>query len=154
MIGLGLDVLGHCRRFRASPDGRRPLHAKCKDGKYETELLTSFHKQLQSMHRMMYQVYEALEEMRKRVSTNPVDKIAGLAFLMGSRLIPAYYESESLEHAWTALVHTMTSACRGQLFSLCAEPGNAGKQWRPSWDQVMTMHPPFLPLLVLQYLSG
>ncbi len=42
---------------------------------------------------------EALEEMQKRVSTNQVDKIAGLAFLMGTYTIPAYYESESLEHA-------------------------------------------------------
>ncbi|KAK0430889.1 hypothetical protein EV421DRAFT_236437 [Armillaria borealis] len=82
-------------------------------------------------------VHEALEEMRKRVSTNPVDKIAGLAFLMYSRTIPAYYESESLEDAWTALVLSMDERRRAQLFFLCPEPGNAGKKWRPSWDQVM-----------------
>ncbi len=31
-----------------TPDG--PMHAECKDGKYETELLTRFHKELQSRH--------------------------------------------------------------------------------------------------------
>ncbi len=75
--------------------------------------------------------------MRKRVSTNPVDKIAGLAFLLNSRTIPAYYESESLEHAWTALVNSMDSWCRARFF-FCAEPGNADKKWQPSWDHVMT----------------
>ncbi len=128
-----------------TPDG--PLHAKCKDGKYETELLTRFHKQLQSMHELLWKVHEALKEMRKRVSTNPVDKIAGLAFLMVSDTIPAYYESESLEHAWTALVNVMNTNCRGSLF-LYAEPGNAGKKWRPSWgpgyDEASTCLPSLL----------
>ncbi|KAK0224584.1 hypothetical protein EDD85DRAFT_940921 [Armillaria nabsnona] len=135
-VGLSRVVAGD------TPDG--PLHTECKDGKYETELLTKFHKQLQSTHQMSYRVRDLLVEMRKRVSTNPVDKIAGLAFVMDSRRIPAYYESQSLEQAWTALVNTMTMGCRGPLFFLCAEPGNAGKKWRPSWDQVMAKPlPPF-----------
>ncbi|PBK76418.1 hypothetical protein ARMSODRAFT_1011668 [Armillaria solidipes] len=116
-----------------------PLHAEHKDGRYETELLTRFHKQLQSMHFMLSEVPEALEEMQKRVSTNPVDKIAGLSFVMNSQTIPVYYESESLEEAWTALVNSMHTMCRAQVFFLCPEPGNAGKKWRPSWDQVTVM---------------
>ncbi len=115
-----------------------PLRAEFKDGKYETELLTIFHKQLQSTHEMTFWVPEALKEMRKRVSTNPVDKIAGLAFLMDSDTIPAYHETESLEQAWTALANSMDEDCRGELFFLCAELGNTGRKWRPSWDQVMT----------------
>ncbi len=129
-----------------TPDG--PLHAECNwwDGKYETELLTRFHKQLQSMHVMTLGMREALVEMPKRVSTNPVDKIAGLAFLMGTNTIPAYYESQSLEHAWTALVNVMDAECRAPLFFLCPEPGNADKKWRPSWDQVMTKPLPARPI--------
>ncbi|PBL00181.1 hypothetical protein ARMGADRAFT_1072558 [Armillaria gallica] len=115
-----------------TPDG--PLHAKWK---YGTELLIRFHKQLESVDTVSYSLFEALEEMQKRVSTNPVDKIAGLAFLMGTNVIPAYYESESLEEAWTALVNEMDAQHRRVLL-LCAEPGNAGKKWRPSWNQVMT----------------
>ncbi|SJL13381.1 uncharacterized protein ARMOST_16823 [Armillaria ostoyae] len=118
-----------------TPDG--PLHAKRKDGKYETELLTRFHKQLQSTREASFLVFRALEEMRKRVSTNPVDKIAGLAFLMESATIPAYYESASLEEAWTALVNSLGAYCRAVLFFLCPEPGDRGPKWRPSWDQVM-----------------
>ncbi|KAK0433521.1 hypothetical protein EV421DRAFT_1718524 [Armillaria borealis] len=117
-----------------TPDG--PLHAECKDGKYETELLTRFHKQLRSTRELTLCVPEALEEMQKRVSTKPVDKIAGLAFLMGSGTIPAYYESASLEEAWTALVNSMYAGFRVQLFFVCPEPGDRGPKWRPSWDQV------------------
>ncbi|KAK0433513.1 hypothetical protein EV421DRAFT_1718568 [Armillaria borealis] len=113
-----------------------PLHAKCEGGKYETELLTRFHKQLQSTYRM-WEVREALEEMRKRVSTISVDKIAGLAFILGSESIPAYYESASLGEAWTALVNSMDAYGRAELFLLCPEPGDRGPKWRPSWDQVM-----------------
>ncbi|KAK0433507.1 hypothetical protein EV421DRAFT_2088592 [Armillaria borealis] len=118
-----------------TPDG--PMHAECKDGKYETELLTRFHKQLQSTHQAWFLVFRALEEMRNRVSTNPVDKIAGLAFLMVPDTIPAYYESASLEDAWTALVNSMDCIFRAELFFLCPEPGDRGPKWRPSWDQVM-----------------
>ncbi|KAK0436337.1 uncharacterized protein EV420DRAFT_239050 [Desarmillaria tabescens] len=78
-----------------------------------------------------------LEEMQNQVSTNPVDKVAGLAFLMWSEKIPAYYESQSLEEAWTALVNSMDALRRGEFFFLCPEPGNAGRKWRPSWNQVM-----------------
>ncbi|KAK0498911.1 hypothetical protein EDD18DRAFT_1376254, partial [Armillaria luteobubalina] len=123
-----------------TPDG--PLHAECKDGKYETELLTRFHKQLQCATDAYWEIHKTLE-MRTRVSTIPVDKIAGLTFLMCSRWIPAYYESASLEDAWTALVHSMHGTCRLELFLLCPEPGNGGPKWRPSWDQVMTK--PLLP---------
>ncbi|SJL13461.1 uncharacterized protein ARMOST_16905 [Armillaria ostoyae] len=126
-----------------TPDG--PLHAECKDGNYETELLTRFHKQLQSTHEMWFEVSEALEKMRHRVSTNPVDKIAGLAFILGSESIPAYYESASLGEAWTALVNSMATPPRGELFFLCPEPGNGGKKWRPSWDQVMMPLPAYKP---------
>ncbi|PBK76415.1 hypothetical protein ARMSODRAFT_863459, partial [Armillaria solidipes] len=114
-----------------------PLHAECKDGKYETKLLTRFHKQLEFMDTVSYSMFEALKETRNRVSTNPVDKIAGLAFLMLPRQIPAYYESATLEEAWTALVNSMGAYVRAKLFFLCPEPGDIGPKWRPSWDQVM-----------------
>ncbi|KAK0244125.1 hypothetical protein EDD85DRAFT_187059 [Armillaria nabsnona] len=124
-----------------TPDG--PMHAKCKDGKHETELLTRFHKQLESTKDVQFCVFEALQSMQKRVSTNQVDKVAGLAFLMASSSIPVYHESESLEDAWTALVNSMDRGCRGELFFLCPEPGNVGKKWRPSWDQVMMPLPAY-----------
>ncbi len=72
-----LQEVGKDRVFAGgTPDGPlHYLHAECKDGKYETELLTRFHKQLHSAHRMAFHVYGILEEMQKRVSTNPVDRL-------------------------------------------------------------------------------
>ncbi|KAK0449857.1 uncharacterized protein EV420DRAFT_768408, partial [Desarmillaria tabescens] len=131
-----LQEVGQWREIAGdTPDG--PMHAERKDGKYETELLTRFHKQLQSMQDMSYRVLGPLKSMQQWVSTNPVDKVAGLAFVMGSEKIPAYYESQSLEDAWTALVNSMDTLYRGQLFFSCPEPGNAGTKWRPSWEQLM-----------------
>ncbi|KAK0473101.1 hypothetical protein IW261DRAFT_1423878 [Armillaria novae-zelandiae] len=115
-----------------------PLHAKCKDGE--------FHKQLQDTRDLSW-LHQQLGEMQNRVSTNPVDKIAGLAFLVQSHPIPAYSESASLEEAWTALVYSMNVGPRAQLFVLCAEPGDGGPKWRPSWHQVMTK--PLLPYAVM-----
>ncbi|KAK0481344.1 hypothetical protein IW261DRAFT_1070242 [Armillaria novae-zelandiae] len=127
-----------------------PLHAECKDGEYATELLTRFHNKLEDADDW-YWLHEVLAEMRTRVSTNPVDKIAGLAFVTYSHWIPAYSESASLEHAWTALVDSMDRWTRVELFFLCAEPGDGGPKWRPSWHQVMTK--PLLPYGISGYVD-
>ncbi|KAK0224563.1 hypothetical protein EDD85DRAFT_778407, partial [Armillaria nabsnona] len=148
-----LQEVGNKRKIAGdTPNG--PLHAKRKDGKYETELLTRFHKQLESTRDVKFNVHEALKEMQKRVSTNPVDKIAGLAFIRKMteklQLIMADFDDhidESLEQAWTALVNAIDTDCRGPLFFLYAEPGNAGRNWRPSWDQVMTKPLPAHPIV-------
>ncbi len=62
------------------------------DGKYDTTVLTTFRQKLQGLKRLSLRPFHALEEMRRRVSTNPVDKIAGMAILLMSSTIPAYYE--------------------------------------------------------------
>ncbi|KAK0500912.1 hypothetical protein EDD18DRAFT_1348347 [Armillaria luteobubalina] len=105
----------------------RPLHTECKDGKYGTQLLTKFHKQLQSMHETWFEVSEALEKMHHWVSMNPVDKIAGLSFILGSELIPvmslqALYAQNS--RIYTALRirilchYTPTTSRRNSKFNL------------------------------------
>ncbi len=120
-----------------TPDG--PLDAKCdKDGNYDTEVLTTFHQKLQGPKRLNFQPFEVLEEMRRRVSTNPVDKIAGMAILLLPRIIPTYNGSRSQEDAWTALMNTMLPYTRADLLFCYPEPGNGDAKWRPSWDQVMT----------------
>ncbi len=76
------------------------------------------------------------------MSTYPVDKVAGLSFCLLTKQIPAYYERQSLEDAWDALVNTMNPFTRCYLLFLYPEPGNASKKWRPSWEQAMTGHLP------------
>ncbi len=120
-----------------TPDG--PMHAMPIDnnGNYQTDMLTRFHKQLKSLHANT-DMFSILAAMRDRVSTNPVDKVAGLAGPMLPEAIPAYYESESLEDAWMALVNTThMSDCVLLLFQYPGV-GLGCKKWRPTWDQVMT----------------
>ncbi|SJL03714.1 uncharacterized protein ARMOST_07071 [Armillaria ostoyae] len=121
-----------------TPNG--PQHVKPAD-ETEEKMLARVHRQL-NFSKVVSRgfesdVFNVLADMRDRISTNPVDKIAGLAFPLRSTAIAAYYELESLEDAWTALVDTMGARYRAQLFFLYPEPGNGRKKWRPSWEQVM-----------------
>ncbi len=118
------------------PDG--PMHAQPIDGgNYETALLTRFHEELNSVQRGPTQTFAILADMQKRVSTNPVDRVAGLAFPLLSHVIPAYHESETLEDAWTALVNAMDPWIRAKFLCVYPGVGLGCKKWRPTWDQVM-----------------
>ncbi len=117
-----------------TPDG--PMHVKPIDnmGNYKDEILTKFHKQLKATYDYR-RLYNALSAMQDRISTYPVDKVAGLAFDLETDSIPAYYECQSLEDAWSALVNEMISWNRGDLLFSYPEPGSACKKWRPSWSR-------------------
>ncbi|PBK88111.1 hypothetical protein ARMGADRAFT_1065775 [Armillaria gallica] len=140
-----------------TPDG--PLHARPidKEENYRDELLTRFHKQLRSLDNikpMFSSVFQMLADIQNRVSTNPVDKVAGLSFPLMSGEIPAYYEKQSVEDAWTELVNTMIGWNRRQLFFLYPAPGNASRKWCPSWEQVMTTPLPVDRLPTKTEMSG
>ncbi|SJL16316.1 uncharacterized protein ARMOST_19836 [Armillaria ostoyae] len=86
-------------------------------------------------------VYDVLSEMQKRVSTYPVDKIAGMAYIMGSMSIPAYYRKQPEDDTWIALMDVVASCGQqswhlADLLFLHPKPGT--KSWQPSWKQVMT----------------
>ncbi|SJL08896.1 uncharacterized protein ARMOST_12269 [Armillaria ostoyae] len=81
--------------------------------------------------------------MKDRVSTNAVDRVAGLAYLLRSQKLPPYYHATTEEEAWTMLVDTMDKTYRTQLLFLYPKPGNEPKQsWRLSWWQAMTENHP------------
>ncbi|KAK0431336.1 hypothetical protein EV421DRAFT_1911985 [Armillaria borealis] len=91
-------------------------------------------------------VFIALSEMQKRVATNPVDRVAGLSYLLWTDELPTYHATQSQEEAWTALVNEMNITYRGHMFFLYPKTGNGSKCWRPSWKQAMTeaLPPPHL----------
>ncbi|PBK58444.1 hypothetical protein ARMSODRAFT_923585, partial [Armillaria solidipes] len=109
------------------------------DGAMEEAVRTRIQKQLSLLQDLGGNVVEKLSAMQKRVSTNPVDRIAGLAYLVTVPTIgvPAYYEAQTEEDAWSELVAVMMSWFRAQLFFSYPEPGSGSKVWRPSWTQVM-----------------
>ncbi|SJL08931.1 uncharacterized protein ARMOST_12306 [Armillaria ostoyae] len=118
------------------PDG--PMHAqRLYHGNYETAFLTRFHRELHSVERCRHHIFAVLADMQKRMSTNPVDRVARLAFPLRPHTIPAYHESETLEDAWTALVNAMDPGMRTRFLLVYPRVGLGCKKWRPTWDQVM-----------------
>ncbi|KAK0462272.1 uncharacterized protein EV420DRAFT_1639479 [Desarmillaria tabescens] len=117
-------------------------------------LPAKFCEQLLSLEKIAKRVFEQtdvfsiLSHMRDRVSTKPRDRIAGLAYLLRPQIIPAYYEAQSEEDAWTALVNVIAHDYKAPMLFLYPEPGNGNERWRPSWDQVMNgslpSHNPYL----------
>ncbi|KAK0506430.1 hypothetical protein EDD18DRAFT_31473 [Armillaria luteobubalina] len=129
--------VGQFRRIAGdTPDG--PLHAKPIDDmeNYEDKILMKFHGRLFHLQ-WSHGMYDTLSAMQDRISTNPVDKVAGLAYSLETVAIPAYYESQSLEDAWIALIYELHPYLRGTLLFTFPEPGTGCKKWRPSWEQVM-----------------
>ncbi|KAK0465669.1 hypothetical protein IW261DRAFT_1427251, partial [Armillaria novae-zelandiae] len=86
--------------------------------------------------RRAWTLQERYPAMQHRISTYPIDRVAGLRYFFEARSIPAYYESQSLEDAWTALVNVMDTNYRRILFFTYPEPGTGCKKWRPSWKQM------------------
>ncbi len=109
-----------------------------------------FNKQLELLKEMRrgYWVFDFLSQMQKWVSTKPLDKVAGLGYLLDLEYTPIYNSAQSEEDAWAVLVDAMESTSRAHLLFLYPEPGNRTQYWRPSWEQVMmTMLPPPLGII-------
>ncbi|KAK0436808.1 uncharacterized protein EV420DRAFT_1317299 [Desarmillaria tabescens] len=106
----------------------------------EEDVRMRFNQQLGSLQHMAKHgsMFDVLSEMRKRVSTKPLDKVAGLANICCFWSIPIYREDQSDEEAWTALVNAMLVDKRAELLFFYPEPGDGSICWRPSWKQVMT----------------
>ncbi len=71
-------------------------------GNFEDDVVTRFFEKLGSLKNIaqeVHNVFDALAHMRERESEGAIDKIAGLAFLLRSKTIPAYYETQSVEDA-------------------------------------------------------
>ncbi|KAK0506558.1 hypothetical protein EDD18DRAFT_1342949 [Armillaria luteobubalina] len=138
------------RRTIAGDTPGGPLHAKPIDdtGNYADEILTKFHKQLKSVKitstPKLCPLYGMLSMMQNRISTYPIDKVAGLAFSMETQSFSPYYECQSLEDAWTALVNVMNMSYRSTLVFTYPKPGTGCRKWRPLWEQVMTKSLPNL----------
>ncbi len=96
----------------------------------------TFRERLKSSEALQH-VGKALSQMQGRVSTNHMDRVAGLAYLLKMKYIPSYDAEQSEESAWVALVNAMAGQSRLELLFCYPEPGNGSKRWRASWQQAM-----------------
>ncbi|PBK61858.1 hypothetical protein ARMSODRAFT_896264, partial [Armillaria solidipes] len=98
----------------------------------EEEIWTKFESKLSSFlnpkwSNQSLDIFDVLAQMRNRIAKNPVDKVVGLAYLLETSEIPAYYEMQSEEDAWTALVHVMAEPLREWPLFRYHTPGNGYK---------------------------
>ncbi|KAK0230054.1 hypothetical protein IW262DRAFT_375899, partial [Armillaria fumosa] len=98
-----------------------------------------FNEQLALLRRMRVftSILDLVSEMKHRVSTKPLDIVAGLVYLLRTNTIPIYDAKQSAVDAWDVLMDVMDPEYRAQLLFIHPEPGNGNKYRRPSWEQVM-----------------
>lgn len=77
-----------------------------------------------------------LGEMVRRSAHNELDKISGLAYLVGCYPHPVFIAAEDPELAWMRFVEVMHQQFRGNLFFWYPTPGDGPYSWCPSWSQV------------------
>ncbi|KAK0467640.1 hypothetical protein IW261DRAFT_1518678 [Armillaria novae-zelandiae] len=105
----------------------------------DTEVRGRFDESMVSLQRkrLSRSILDLVSEMQHRESTKPLDKVAGLVYLLETKSIPIYDTQLSAAEAWEVLVDVMDTWFRGQLFLFYPEPGDGSKYWCPSWNQLM-----------------
>jgi len=78
-------------------------------------------------------------EMSRRHATNQVDKVSGLAYLIGCEFLRSYSSSEDPESAWVWFVCSMSQHFKRQL--LLETPQAAAGHWFPTWSQLVSETP-------------
>ncbi len=117
------------------------IGGETEDDIMDKEVRKTFDEQLARLRdiRTQNMALELVLEMQNRVSTKPLDKVAGLAYLLHLRSIPIYNAEKSDADAWEVLMDAMFPSRRAELFFYFPEHGKGRKSWRPSWHQVMTL---------------
>ncbi|PBK62338.1 hypothetical protein ARMSODRAFT_920466, partial [Armillaria solidipes] len=115
------------------------IGGQTEDDAMEQEVRRKFDEQLTRLRRMRERprVLEFASEMQNRMSTKPLDKVAGLVHLLRTEPIPIYDAEQSEADAWDVLTHVIHYKFRAELFFFYPQPGDGRKCWRPSWEQVM-----------------
>ncbi|KAK0234744.1 hypothetical protein EDD85DRAFT_845177 [Armillaria nabsnona] len=122
-----VDMTSDRSWFRQTEEGLNP------------DAQTAFEKQLSSIQNMdHFSIYAVLSEMQKRVSVNPVDRVAGLSYLLRTDTIPTYYAAQSDEDAWSAQVDVLGGWVWADLLFQYPKAGHENARWRPSWKHAMS----------------
>ena len=88
-------------------------------------------------------VYGLVKQMAKRHSTQPMDKVAGLLYLLRTTELPTYDAGVSDEDAWARCFHVLPFARRIEIlfdFPYRAIPATietGSNRWFPAWRQLM-----------------
>jgi len=81
-------------------------------------------------------VYELVREMSKRCASHPLDKVAGLFYLLRTTQLPTYDAAIDEESAWRQCFHVLPFGRKLEILFDCPFRGKE-KQWFPTWRQMM-----------------
>ncbi|KAK0479156.1 hypothetical protein IW261DRAFT_1626360 [Armillaria novae-zelandiae] len=97
----------------------------------EDEVQKKFDEQLLCLRHIRHRcfVLQLASEMQNRVSSGPLDTVAGLAYLLNPPCIPIYDAKMSDADAWEVLMDVMLPFSLAELFLYFPEPGNGRKYW-------------------------
>ncbi|KAK0230063.1 hypothetical protein IW262DRAFT_376372 [Armillaria fumosa] len=95
----------------------------------EEDVRRRFDEQMTSLQRIRRSTWilDLVFEMKHRVSTKPLDKVAGLVYLLRPAVVPVYDAKQSPADAWEVLMDVMGPELQAQLLFLYPEPGDGRK---------------------------
>jgi len=85
-------------------------------------------------------VYELVQQMSKRYSTQPTDKVAGLFYLLRTTQLPTYDAGIDAGNAWASCFHVLPLERKIEIlfdYPYGGESAGTGCQWFPTWNQLM-----------------
>jgi len=80
-------------------------------------------------------IYDLAREMARRCASHPIDKVAGLFYLLRTTQLPTYDELISDETAWRKCFYVLPFRRRFEIFF--DFPYRGPEHWYPSWKQLM-----------------
>ena len=81
-------------------------------------------------------IYELAREMAGRQSTEPLDKLSGLFYLLHTTKLPCYDEHKTGEDIWRECFHLLPLERRVEILFNFPYRGS-DKQWFPTWAQIL-----------------
>ena len=81
-------------------------------------------------------VYELAKEMTKRHASEPVDKISGLFYLLGTTKLPCYDAQMTTEAFWRQCFHLLPDKRKAEILFDFPYRGS-DTQWFPTWAQML-----------------
>ncbi|KIP07597.1 hypothetical protein PHLGIDRAFT_413431 [Phlebiopsis gigantea 11061_1 CR5-6] len=91
-------------------------------------------------------IFTVVRAVQDRSSSNPVDRVGAVAYLLKLNTMPAYEPAADVEHVWPRLVYCLSDKHRTDLLMLYPLRGdNNNCRWAPSWYQLMQLEPPKAP---------
>ena len=82
------------------------------------------------------EIYELAREMAMRHATEPLDKLSGLFYLLGTTELPCYDEHKTSEDIWRQCFHLLPLERKVEVLFDFPYRGS-DEQWLPTWAQVL-----------------